>query len=117
MESQERGQGMPGRFQDKVVVISGGSRGIGRGIAIAFAREGANCVLASSSAANLVAAAKAIAAGGPEPLTVAADLRELSGCEQVLARVKERFNRCDILINNAGRTRHDNLLNLPNDPI
>jgi NAD(P)-dependent dehydrogenase (short-subunit alcohol dehydrogenase family) len=59
-------------------------------------------VLASSSAANLAAAAKAIAAEGPEPLTVVADLRELVGCEQVLARAKERFNRCDILINNAG---------------
>jgi len=106
---------MPGRFQDKVVVISGGSRGIGRGIATAFAREGAHCVLASSSAANLAAAAKAIAAEGPEPLTVAADLRELAGCEQVFARAKERFNRCDILINNAGRTRAGNFLDLPDD--
>ena len=82
---------MPGRFHDKVVVISGGSRGIGRGIATAFAREGARRVLASSSAANLAVAAKAIAAEGPEPLTVAGDLRELSGCEQVFAQAKERF--------------------------
>ena len=37
---------MPGEFKDKVVVISGGSRGIGRGIAMAFAREGAQTVLA-----------------------------------------------------------------------
>ena len=109
------GSGMPGRFQDKVAVVSGGSRGIGRGIATAFAREGANCVLASSSAANLAVAAKAVAAEGPEPLTIAADLRELSGCEQVLARVKERFNRCDILINNAGRTRAGNFLDLPDE--
>src|SRR5215813_891270 len=106
---------MPARFQDKVVVISGGRRGIGRGIATAFAREGARCVLASSSAANLAAAAKAIAAEGPEPLTIAADLRELAGCEQVFARVKERFGRCDILVNNAGRTRAGNFLDLPDD--
>src|SRR4029453_14647084 len=48
-------------------------------------------------------------------LTVAADLRELAGCEQVLSRVKERFNRCDILVNNAGRTRAGNFLDLPVD--
>jgi NAD(P)-dependent dehydrogenase (short-subunit alcohol dehydrogenase family) len=104
---------MAGEFAGKVVVVSGGSRGIGRGIALAFAREGAQTVLASSSAENLAAAAKAIAAAGPEPLTVAGDLRELAGCEQVLAGVKERFGRCDILINNAGRTRAGNFLDLP----
>src|SRR5438132_12365821 len=106
---------MAGEFDGKIVVISGGSRGIGRGIALAFAREGAQTVIASSSAQNLAAAARVIAAEGPEPLTVAADLRELAGCEQVLARVKERFGRCDILINNAGRTRAGNFLDLPDD--
>jgi NAD(P)-dependent dehydrogenase (short-subunit alcohol dehydrogenase family) len=95
------------------VVVSGGSRGIGRGIALAFAREGAQTVLASSSAENLAAAAKSIAAVGPEPLTVAGDLRELTGCEQVLFGVTQRFGRCDILINNAGRTRAGNFLDLP----
>jgi 3-oxoacyl-[acyl-carrier protein] reductase len=104
---------MAGEFAGKVVVVSGGSRGIGRGIALAFAREGAQTVLASSSAENLAAAAQAIAAAGPEPLTVAGDLRELAGCERVLAGVKERFGRCDILINNAGRTRAGNFLDLP----
>ena len=66
---------MPEEFKGKVVVISGGSRGIGRGIALAFARAGAQTVLASSSEQNLAAAAKAVAAVGPEPLTVAGDFR------------------------------------------
>src|ERR1700678_1881311 len=103
-------------FSGKVVVVTGGSRGIGRAIAAAFAREGAQTVLAASSAANLAAAAQAIAAAGegvPEPATVAADLRHLEVCERVLAAVAERFGRCDILVNNAGATKAGNFLDLP----
>ena len=106
---------MPGELEGKVVVVSGGSRGIGRGIALAFARAGAQTVLASSSEQNLAAAAKTIAAEGLEPLTVAGDLRKLEACEQVFKRVNERFQRCDILVNNAGATRAGNFDELPDD--
>ena len=103
---------MAGEFDGKIVVISGASRGIGRGIALAFAREGAQTVLASSSEQNL-AAAKVIAAEGPQPLTVAGDLRKLDACEQLFRRVSERFQRCDVLVNNAGATRAGAFLELP----
>jgi 3-oxoacyl-[acyl-carrier protein] reductase len=106
---------MAGEFQGKVAVITGGSRGIGRGIAVAFASEGAQTVIASSSADNLAGAAKVIAQVGPEPLAVAGDLRKLADCEQLAAKVKEKFGRCDILVNNAGRTRAGNFLELPDD--
>jgi 3-oxoacyl-[acyl-carrier protein] reductase len=106
---------MPEEFKGKVVVITGGSRGIGRGIALAFARAGAQTVLASSSEQNLAAAAKAVAAVGPEPLTVAGDLRQLQGCEQLVKRVSERFKRCDVLINNAGATRAGNFAELSDE--
>src|ERR1700704_223158 len=106
---------MPGEFKGKVVVISGGSRGIGRAIATAFAREGAQTVLASSSEQNLAAAGNAIAAQGPRPMTVAGDLRTLAACEQLFRRVNESFGRCDILINNAGATRAGNFLDLPDE--
>jgi 3-oxoacyl-[acyl-carrier protein] reductase len=106
---------MPGEFEGKVVVISGGSRGIGRGLAIAFASEGAQTVLVSSSEEHLAGAAKEVAKVGPAPLTVAGDLRQLPACEQVFSRTKDRFGRCDILVNNAGRTRAGNFLELPDD--
>src|SRR5262245_29933114 len=106
---------MPAEFKGKIVVISGGSRGIGRGIALAFAREGAQTVLASSSAQNLAVAAKAIAAEGPEPMTVAGDLRKIEACEQLFQRVNERFGRCDVLVNNAGATRAGNFTELPDE--
>jgi 3-oxoacyl-[acyl-carrier protein] reductase len=106
-----------GEFDSKVVVVTGGSRGIGRAIAAGFTREGAQTVLAASSAQNLAAASKAIAEGSGsrilEPVTVVADLRELAGCEAVRAVVRERCKRCDILVNNAGATQAGNFLDLP----
>jgi 3-oxoacyl-[acyl-carrier protein] reductase len=98
---------MSGEFEGKIVVISGASRGI----ALAFAREGAQTVLASSSEQNLAIAAKAIAEG-PRPFTVAGDLRTSEACEQLFGRVNERFCRCDVLVNNAGATRAGAFLEL-----
>jgi NAD(P)-dependent dehydrogenase (short-subunit alcohol dehydrogenase family) len=106
---------MTNEFEGKVVVVSGGSRGIGRAIALAFAREGAQTVLAASNAANLEAAAKAVAAGGPAPMTVAGDLRTLAGCEQLFAQVSERFQRCDVLVNNAGATKGGKFFEQPDE--
>ncbi|MGI8525365.1 MAG: SDR family oxidoreductase, partial [Pseudolabrys sp.] len=107
---------MAGEFEGKIVVVSGGSRGIGRAIALAFAAEGAQCVLAAANAANLAAAAKAIVkAGGAEPLTIACDLRTLEGCQRVFEAVNDQFKRCDVLINNAGATRGGNFFELPDD--
>ena len=106
---------MAKEFEGKVVVVSGGSRGIGRAIAAAFAREGAQCVLAASNAANLAEGAKAVAAGGPAPVTIAGDLRQLSACEQVFAKVNERFQRCDVLVNSAGATRGGKFFELPDE--
>ena len=106
---------MANEFEGKVVVVSGGSRGIGRAIALAFAREGAQTVLAASNAANLEAAAKAVAAAGPAPMTVAGDLRTLAGCEQLFAQVSERFRGCDVLVNNAGATKGGKFFEQPDE--
>jgi 3-oxoacyl-[acyl-carrier protein] reductase len=107
---------MPGEFQGKVVVVTGGSRGIGREIAVDFARAGAQTVIVSSSDANLAAAAKTIgAAGGPATLAITADLRKLEGVQQVLDTVKTKFGRCDVLVNSAGATKAGNFVDLPDE--
>ncbi|MBM3528338.1 MAG: SDR family oxidoreductase [Alphaproteobacteria bacterium] len=107
---------MPGEFQGKVAVITGGSRGIGREIGVEFARQGAQVVLVSSSEKNLEAAVKTVAAaGGPAPLAITTDLRKLDGCQKAFDTVKEKFGRCDILVNSAGATRAGNFPDLPDE--
>lgn len=105
---------MSGEFGGKVVVVAGGSRGIGRGIAVAFAREGAQTVLAARSQENLEAAADAITKSNAlRPEIVAGDLSTLAACEAVQAMVKEKFGRCDVLVNSAGATKAGAFLDQP----
>jgi NAD(P)-dependent dehydrogenase (short-subunit alcohol dehydrogenase family) len=107
---------MAGMFDDKVVVVTGGSRGIGRAIAMAFAAEGASLILAAASAENLAKTAEDIkAVGGKPPLAVAADLRLPESCDGVHEIVRDRHGRCDILVNSAGATRAGNFADLSDE--
>ena len=102
---------MTQRFDGKVVVVSGGSRGIGFAIAEAFANLGAQTVLAAASPERLADAAERIP--GLPPLTVPGDLRTVDGCEAVFTAVEARFGRCDVLVNSAGATRAGDFLTQP----
>jgi 3-oxoacyl-[acyl-carrier protein] reductase len=104
---------MPGEFSNKVAVITGGSRGIDREIAVEIVRSGAQTVIVSSSADNLARAAKMIASAGLAPFTITADLRTLEGCQQAFDAVRGKFNRSDILVCSAGATRAGNFTELP----
>ncbi|MBX6426566.1 MAG: SDR family oxidoreductase [Variibacter sp.] len=107
---------MAGEFAGKVVVVTGGSRGIGRAIAAAFAREGAQTVLAATTQKNLEAAADAIAAtGAPRPAIVAGHLGSLQACQAVYGLVKETFGRCHVLVNCAGATKAGSFLDQPDE--
>ena len=89
---------------DKIAFVTGGGRGIGRAVALAFAREGARVALVARTAAEVERAARAIADEcNVETAHAACDVSESAGVERAFAAVAKRFGRGpDILVNNAG---------------
>jgi len=89
-------------LQNKVALITGSGRGIGRAMAKLFAQEGARVFLAARTEAELSATAKEIVAAHGEAAYVTADLTQEADCAHVVAVAREKFARIDILVNNAG---------------
>jgi NAD(P)-dependent dehydrogenase (short-subunit alcohol dehydrogenase family) len=89
-------------LQNKVALITGSGRGIGRAMAQLFAQEGARVFLAARTEAELSATAKEIVAAHGEAAYVTADLTQEADCAHVVAVAREKFARIDILVNNAG---------------
>lgn len=89
------------QLEGKVALITGASRGLGRALAIAFAREGAALALCARGREALEKVAKEIAALGAPVLAVPADVRSARDLERLVALTLERFQRVDILVNNA----------------
>ena len=89
------------RFFNKVVVVTGAAQGIGEGVALQAAREGAQLVLVDRSEL-LSDVLEAVQALGAEAIMVLADLETFAGAESAMAAAKERFGRIDVLINNVG---------------
>jgi len=93
----------PDRFKDKVMIVTGAAQGIGRGVALAAAAEGAQLVLADRSALVHEVAQEA-AAHGARATVVEADLETWSGAAALAARALADCGRIDILVNNVGGT-------------
>jgi NAD(P)-dependent dehydrogenase (short-subunit alcohol dehydrogenase family) len=89
-------------LQNKVALITGSGRGIGRAMAKLFAQEGARVFLTARTEAELSATAKEIVAAHGEAAYVTADLTREADCAHVVAAAREKFARIDILVNNAG---------------
>ena len=92
----------PDLFRGKTALVTGGGRGIGRAIALAFARFGANVVIASRKPENLQPAVAEISALGVECLAVPTNIREPEQVDALVQRTVERFGAIDCLVNNAG---------------
>jgi NAD(P)-dependent dehydrogenase (short-subunit alcohol dehydrogenase family) len=89
------------RFADRVVVITGGSLGIGEAAARQFAREGARVAIASRDPDNAANAVNAIAGAGGSAVHVRTDLAQDDDIAALARDVRQRFGRVDVLVNNA----------------
>jgi 3-hydroxybutyrate dehydrogenase len=89
-------------LQDRVVLVTGSGRGIGRAIARLFAKEGAAVFLTARTEKELAAATSEISATGGRAGYITADLYQEADCARVVTAAREKFGRIDILVNNAG---------------
>ena len=102
-ESSYKGSG---RLAGKKTIVTGGDSGIGRAVALAFAREGADVLIAYLDEHDDAEATKALVeAEGRQAVLVAGDLSQPDQCRTVIAKAVEALGRIDVLVNNAAHQR------------
>ncbi len=97
------------RLNDKVALITGAARGIGRAIALLFAQEGADIVVGDINIEEAAKTCLEIEGLGRKALALEMDVTDYDKCEEAVNKILDKFGKVDILVNNAGITK-DNLL-------
>lgn len=92
------------KWQNKVVLVTGGATGLGRAIAEAFAAAGAQVVIASRDAEKLTAAANKMSRGGQDVVAIPADVTRQTDVDRLFDQVIAQCGRLDVLVNNAGKS-------------
>jgi 3-oxoacyl-[acyl-carrier protein] reductase len=102
-------------FKDKIVLITGGGQGIGKGIALAFAKAGASLAIVGRDPAALEETQKEIRSFGGECRCFQGDISDEQACREIVEKVLHTYERIDVLINNAGIMRRESTLDTSND--
>ncbi|MGI4812690.1 MAG: glucose 1-dehydrogenase [Janthinobacterium lividum] len=106
-----------GRLAGKIALITGADSGIGRAVAIAYAREGADIALAYlNEEVDAKETAKWVEAAGRDVLLLAGDITDRAHCRELVSKTVERFGRIDVLVNNAAyQMSYDTLEDISDD--
>ncbi len=102
-------------FQDKVAIVTGSTRGIGKGIAAAFAKQGATVIVTGRSEESAQKTVSEIQQNGGTADYFVGDVTNGEIAQEITAKVLDKYNRIDILINNAGITKDNLLLRMSED--
>jgi 3-oxoacyl-[acyl-carrier protein] reductase len=102
-------------LEGKVALITGGARGIGKEIAMLFARNGSNIAICDVNLEEAEKTAQEIRGLGRESLAFKADVTDSSQVQDMVDKILDKFNKIDILINNAGITKDNLLLRMSED--
>ncbi len=113
-ETSYRGSG---RLQDKATVITGGDSGIGRAVALAYAREGADVLISYlNEHDDAKETARLVEEAGRRAILVPGDLADPAHCRAVIERAVNEFGRIDVLVNNAAfQMSHESIEDIPDD--
>lgn len=104
------------KLKDKIALVTGSSRGVGRSVALGFAKQGANVVVnytSNENAANEVV--ETIQSMGGKAIAVKADVAQKTEAENLVNSAIDTFGRLDILVNNAGFTRPSMMIKMTED--
>ena len=100
------------RLENKVALITGSARGIGKEIALVLAREGADIIISDVNFEMAEATAKEINALGRRSMAVKLDVTNFKEVEETINKILDKFSKIDILVNNAGITKDGLILRM-----